>query len=160
MTFRELEMVFVFAHMSAAQRQAYREWTRLRNAVYVTYPYAKKAGMIINDVNFNLQSIKDEHQRKRYLSSREKDLKKEFTEPLTNLSIYQGKILMKLINRETHNTCYALIKDYRGGFSAGFWQTVAWLFGNTLKQEYHPKGEDAEMDKIVHEVARMYGDEF
>ncbi len=160
MTYREFEMVFVFAHMSEAQRQAYREWTRLRNAVYVTYPYAKKAGMIINDVNLKLKGITDEHKRKKYLSSREKDLKKEFTEPLTNLSIYQGKILMKLINRETHNTCYELIKDYRGGFSAGFWQTIAWLFGNTLKQEYHPESEDAEMDKIVHEVARMYGHEF
>jgi hypothetical protein len=84
-------------------------------------------------------------------------LKKEFTEPLTNLSVYQGKILMKLINRETRNTCYELVQEYKGGFSAKFWQTIAWVFGGSLKQNYDPKGEDAEMEQIVLEVARMYG---
>lgn len=157
MTFREMEMVYVFAKMNASQREAYRKWTRLRNAVYVTYPYAKKAGFIINDVNFRLKDIKVDGKRKKYLSSREKELKKEFTEPLTNLSVYQGKILMKLINRETNNSCYELIKEFRGGLSARFWQTIAWVFGSSLKQDYLPYTEDAEMEVIVHEVARMYG---
>ncbi len=157
MTYRELEMVYVFGTMTEAQKEAYRKWTRLRNAVYVTYPYAKKAGHIINDVNFRLQGIRDEKERRQYLGSREKELKKEFTTPLTALSVYQGKVLMKLINRETRNTCYELVKEYRGGFSARFWQTIAWVFGGSLKQIYDPKGEDAEMEAIVQEVARMYG---
>ncbi|MEY3432084.1 MAG: hypothetical protein RL131_20 [Bacteroidota bacterium] len=157
MTYRVLDMVLVWGRMDAQQRKAHREWTRLRNAVYVTYPYAKKAGFIINEVNANLGKIKDEHKRKKYLSQREKDLKKEFTEPLTNLSVYQGKVLMKLINRETSNNCYEIVKEYRGGFSARFWQTIAWVFGSSLKQPYNPKGEDAEMERIVLEVARMYG---
>ena len=157
MTFKEMEMVYVFARMSAAQRDAYKKWTRLRNAVYVTYPYAKKAGVIINDVTLHLKDFTEESKRKRYLGSREKELKKEFTEPLTNLSVYQGKILMKLINRETNNSCYDLIKEYRGGFTARFWQTVAWVIGSSLKQDYQPNSEDAEIEKIVLEVARMYG---
>ncbi len=157
MTYRVLDMVLVWGRMDAQQRKAHREWTRLRNAVYVTYPYAKKAGSIINEVNANLGNIKDEHKRKKYLSQREKDLKKEFTDPLTNLSVYQGKVLMKLINRETRNNCYEIVKEYRGGFSARFWQTIAWVFGSSLKQPYNPKGEDAEMERIVLEVARMYG---
>jgi len=157
MPYAQLEMVFVFARMSAAQRAEFKKWTRLRNAVYITYPYAKKAGAIINDVNRQLMSIQNEGQRKKYITSREKELKKEFTTPLTNLSVYQGKILMKLINRETSNTCYELIKEFRGGFSAQFWQTIAWFFGGRLKQDYLPKTEDAEMEKIVREVARMYG---
>lgn len=157
MTYAQLDMVMVWGKMSTAQRKANREWTRLRNAVYVTYPYAKKASYIINDVNSNLKHIIDEKKRKQYLSSREKVLKKEFTEPLTNLSVYQGKILMKLINRETSNTCYDLVKEYKGGFSAKFWQTIAWVFGGSLKQNYDPKGEDAEIEQIVLEVARMYG---
>ena len=157
MTYAQLDMVMVWGKMSNAQRKANREWTRLRNAVYVTYPYAKKAGYIINDVNSNLTHILDEKKRKQYLNSREKVLKKEFTEPLTNLSVYQGKILMKLINRETRNTCYELVQGYKGGFSAKFWQTIAWVFGGSLKQNYDPKGEDAEMEQIVLEVARMYG---
>lgn len=157
MTYGQLDMVMVWGKMSDAQRKANREWTRLRNAVYVTYPYAKKAGFIINDINRSMKHIIDEKKRKQYLSSKEKVLKKEFTEPLTNLSVYQGKVLMKLINRETSNTCYELVKEYKGGFSAKFWQTIAWVFGGSLKQNYDPKGEDAEMEQIVLEVARMYG---
>ena len=155
--YAQLDMVMVFGEMSAAQRKAKQKWTRLRNAVYVTYPYAKKAGYIINDVNRNLVSIKDAGARKKYLMSREKELKKEFTAPLTALSVYQGKVLMKLINRETRNSCYNLVKEFRGGFSARFWQTIAWVFGSSLKQDYDPKGEDADMELIVLEVARMYG---
>jgi hypothetical protein len=157
MTFGVMDMVLVWGRMNAEQRRAHREWTRLRNAVYVTYPYAKKAGAIINDVNMHLQGVTDASKRKKYLSQREKELKKEFTEPLTNLSVYQGKILMKLINRETSNTCFELVKEYRGGFSAQFWQTIAWIFGGSLKQNYEPRGADAEMERIVQEVARMYG---
>ena len=155
--YAQLDMVMVFGEMTPAQRKAKEKWTRLRNAVYVTYPYAKKAGYIINDVNRNLVNIKDVGARKKYLSSREKELKKEFTAPLTALSVYQGKVLMKLINRETSNSCYNLVKEFRGGFSARFWQTIAWVFGSSLKQDYDPKGEDADMELIVLEVARMYG---
>jgi hypothetical protein len=157
MTYAQLDMVTVFGEMTPEQRKAKEKWTRLRNAVYVTYPYAKKASYIINDVNRNLNAIKDPTARKKYLSSREKELKKEFTAPLTALSVYQGKVLMKLINRETQNSCYNIIKEYRGGFSARFWQTIAWVFGSSLKQDYDPKGEDADMEMIVLEVARMYG---
>lgn len=158
MTYKVMDMVSVFGKMTDEQRSYLKKWTRLRNAVYVTYPYAKKASFIINDVIMHLGKIHDEQQRKKYLSTREKELKKEFTEPLTALSVYQGKILMKLINRQTHNNCYDLIKEYRGGFTARFWQTVAWVFGSSLKQEYDPTGSDAEMESIVQEVARMYGD--
>lgn len=157
MIYREMDMVFVFGKMTEAQKDAHRKWTRLRNAVYVTYPYAKKAGYIINDVNNSLQGIQDQRRRRVYLGSREKELKTQFAEPLTALSVYQGKVLMKLINRETNNTCYELVKEYRGGISARFWQTLAWVFGGSLKQVYSPRGEDAEMEAIVQEVARMYG---
>ena len=61
-------------------------------------------------------------------------MKKEFTEPFKNLSVYQGKVLMKLINRETGGTdCYNILKELKGGFTARFWQTVAFVFGSDLK---------------------------
>lgn len=157
MTYKELETIFVFANMTPAQQERYKQWTRLRNAVYVTYPYAIQAGSIINEVNGNLVHISDKRKRSSYLKTKESELKKRFAEPLTNLSVYQGKVLMKLINRETNNNCYNLIKEYRGGFTARFWQTIAWFFGSSLKQDYDPAGEDAEMEKIVREVAGMYG---
>jgi len=95
---------------------------------------------------------------KKYINSREKELKKEFTDPLTNLSVYQGKILMKLINRETHgHDCYNIVKELKNGFTARFWQTVAFFFGSNLKQPYDATGEDAEIERFVKEVQRMYG---
>jgi hypothetical protein len=155
--YRELDMVFIFAHMTEAQKEAFRKWTRLRNAVYVTYPYALQAGYTINEVNFYLGRIGNEKERKKYLKSKEAELRKKFADPLTQLSVYQGRVLMKLINRETNNNCYEIIKEYKGGFSARFWQTVAWVFGGNLKQEYEPRGSDEEMERIVREVAGMYG---
>jgi hypothetical protein len=131
-------------------------WTRLRNAVYVTYPYARKAGIIMNDINANLAHITDEKKRKQYIKSREKELKKEFADPLTELSVYQGKVLMKLINRQTGNNCYEIIKEYKGGFTARFWQTIAFVFGSSLKQPYQPNQDDREIELIVKEVERMY----
>jgi len=157
MTYKELETVFVFANMTPEQQERFKQWTRLRNAVYVTYPYAIQASAIINDVNVNLTRIAEKRKRAIYLKGKEADLKKRFADPITKLSIYQGKVLMKLINRETNNNCYDIIKEYRGGLSARFWQTVAWIFSSSLKQEYDPRGQDAEMESIVKEVAMMYG---
>lgn len=134
------------------------KWTRLRNAVYVTYPYARRAGIVFNDINRHISGMTDKSIIRKYINTREKELKKEFAEPLTNLSVYQGKILMKLINRETKGVnCYDIVKELKGGFTARFWQTVAFLFGSNLKQPYDAKGSDAEIEYFVKEVQRMYG---
>jgi hypothetical protein len=140
-----------------AHMKAIAKWTRLRNAVYVTYPYARRAGKIMNELNARLINISDKSERKKCIRSREKELKKEFTDPLTNLSVYQGKVLMKLINRETGNNCYEIIKEYKGAFDARFYQTIAFFFGSSLKQPYDKSGDDSDMEKIVQEVERMYG---
>jgi hypothetical protein len=137
--------------------KANEAWTRLRNAVYVCYPYARRAGAVLNDINEKLVGVTEKDKRKQIIKSREDDLRKEFTEPLTNLSIYQGKVLMKLINRETGNNCYEIIKEYKGGLAARFYQTVAFFFNSSLKQPYAPTSEDADIEHIVHEVQRMYG---
>ena len=134
------------------------EWTRLRNAIYVTYPYAKRAGWVFSDIENHIAHNSNKKEINRYINSREKELKKEFTDPLKNLSVYQGKVLMKLINRETGGTnCYDILKELKGGFTARFWQTVAFVFGSDLRQPYDAKGKDAEMESIVKEVQRMYG---
>lgn len=132
-----------------------QEWTRLRNAVYVCYPYARRAGIIMNDINAHIAHMPDAD-KKTYIKSREKELKKQFAEPLSELSIYQGKVLMKLINRQTGNNCYEIIKEYKGGFTARTWQTVAFFFGSNLKQPYDAKGDEREIESIVQEVERMH----
>jgi Domain of unknown function (DUF4294) len=150
-----LEWAWVSTPMPEAMRKRKAEWTRLRNAVYVTYPYAKKAGGIMNEINVKTATM-SERDKKKYIKSREKELKKEFAEPLTNLSVYQGKVLMKLINRQTGNNCYAIIKEYKGGFTARMYQTVAFFFNSSLKQEYDASEGDKEIETIVQEVERMY----
>jgi len=154
---RELELHYVTAPMPPAMKKRLQEWTRLRNAVYVTYPYARKAGAIMNDMNVKMASMHGKNKRKAYIKTREEELKKEFTEPLTNLSVYQGRILMKLINRQTGNNCYEIIREYKGGLTARFYQTVAFFFNSSLKQPYDARGEDAQVEQIVQEVERMYG---
>ncbi len=143
--------------MQAQWKKYWAEWTRLRNAVYVTYPYAKAAGKVFNHVNSELVNVVDKKERKAIIKSHEKELKKEFADKLTNLSVYQGKVLMKLIYRETGNNCYDLIHEYKGGFTAGFWQTIAVIFGSNLKQNYDPADKDKVMEAIVLDVERMYG---
>lgn len=154
---KTLQILLLRSHYDEAHMNANAKWTRLRNAIYVTYPYAKRAGKVMNELNIQLVDVPEQEARKKIIKSREKDLKKEFTDPLTNLSVYQGKVLMKLINRETGNNCYEIIKEYKGSLTARFYQTVAFFFGSNLKQPYDKDGEDAEMEKIVQEVERMYG---
>ena len=149
--------IYIQCKLTTAQREALAKYNRLRNAVYVTYPYARKSGIILNELNKQLSGLTDKRSRKKCIKSKEKELKKEFTTPLTNLSVYQGEILMKLINRETGNSCYEIIKEYQGGLAAGVYQTVAFFFNSSLKQAYSPKNEDIVIEKIVQEVQRMYG---
>jgi hypothetical protein len=152
-----LEDAYVYGKLTGAQRRHYAEWTRLRNAVYVTYPYAIKASQVMNSINAQLVNVSDKKKRKKIIEANEKQLKTEFADKLTQLSVYQGKVLMKLINRQTGNNCYEIIDDYKGKFSAGFWQTIALIFGSNLRQPYDPNGDDHDMETIVEDVERMYG---
>ncbi len=154
---KTLSVVDFYARYTNANRGNKAKWTRLRNAIIVTYPYASRSGTILNDMNARLAGVTDKSQRKEYIKTREKELKKEFTDPLSNLSIYQGKVLMKLINRQTGNNCYEIIKEYRGGFTARFYQTVAFFFNSNLKQPYDAQGEEREMETILKEVCYTYG---
>lgn len=154
---KTLANVILYSNPSDAQRKAWAQYNRLRNAVYVTYPYARRAGMVLNDINEKLLPVKSEPARKSIIKSREKELRKEFSQPLMNLSVYQGKVLMKLINRETGNNCYDIIKEYKGGLTARLYQTVAFFFNSSLKQPYDASHDDAVIEKLVHEVQRMYG---
>lgn len=149
--------VEVFTRLTPQLRRYWAKWTRLRNAIYVTYPYAISASRIMNDINAKLVGINDRKKRKQIIKSREKELRKEFTDKLTNLSIYQGKVLMKLINRQTGNNCYEIVDEYKGSFNAALYQTIAILFGTSLKQGYDALNKDKDMEKIVQDVERMYG---
>jgi hypothetical protein len=152
-----LNPVYVYGKLYGQWKRQYAEWTRLRNAVYVTYPYAKEASQVMNQINAQLAGVTKKSERKAIIKSREKELKTKFADKLTQLSVYQGKVLMKLIYRETGNNCYEIIQEYKGSFSASFWQTVALIFGSNLRQNYDPVGKDRAMESIVIDVEHMYG---
>lgn len=152
-----LPTVLVSAVQTNQWKNYWKDWTRLRNAIYITYPYAKTASKVISEVNAQLVNVTDEKLRKQIIKSKEKELKRDFADKVTNLSVYQGKVLMKLINRETGNNCYELVKEFKGNFNAGLWQAVAFVFGSSLRQQYDARGDDKEIEKIVLEVQKMYG---
>ncbi len=153
LSYKELEIAWVSNMSDKKLTKFIQEWTRLRNAVYVTYPYARTSGMLMNNINLNLVKVSDKKERKKYIKAREEELRTQFGEPLTNLSVYQGKILMKLINRETGNNCYEIIKEYRGGVAARLYQTVAFFFGSSLKQEWDlTEKVDQQIEGFVKEI--------
>ena len=157
MSYREDPMVWISKLSGKKLAKYMEEWTRLRNAVYVTYPYARTAGATINDINKQLANVSSKKERKNYIKSREKELKKQFGDPLSNLSVYQGKILMKLINRETGNNCYEIIKEYKGGLNARMYQTVAFFFGSNLKQKWDVADKtDRQIENFVKEIDGMW----
>ena len=157
MSYKEEPMVWVSKLSGRKLAKYMEEWTRLRNAVYVTYPYARVAGATINDINAKLANVSSKKERKEYIKTREKELRKQFAEPLSNLSVYQGKILMKLINRQTGNNCYEIIKEFKGGFNARLYQTVAFFFGSSLKQKWDVSDKtDRQIENFVKEIDGMW----
>lgn len=162
LSYKEGEMVWV-SNLNDKQLAKYiAEWTRLRNAVYVTYPYARAAGRTINDIREKMKNMTSRRERKAYLKTREKELRKQFSDPLSNLSVYQGKVLMKLINRQTGNNCYDIIKEYKGGFNARAYQTVAFFFGSNLKQKWDLADKtDRQIENFVKEIdGAWYGNPY
>ena len=126
-----------------------RRYGKLVRNVKKVLPYARSAGKKVNTINTHLATLSSEKEKKDYLKEAEKELFDEFEKPLRKLTFSQGRLLIKLINRETGDTTYELIKHFKGGFSAFFWQSVARLFGSNLKAEYHKDGEDQMIEHII-----------
>lgn len=152
--YKEEQMVWISKLSPDKLAKYIEEWTRLRNAVYVTYPYARIAGATINNINKTLSGVTGKKERKAIIKLQEKELKQQFSDPLSNLSVYQGKILMKLINRQTGNNCYEIIKEYKGGLNARLYQTVAWFVGGNLKQDWDINDNkiDRQIENFVKEI--------
>jgi len=125
---------------------------KLRHDIYVVYPYALTAAAVFRDVNKSLDSLDGRRSRKAYLKSIDKKLDGIFKEPLKNLTIDQGHILIKLIDRQTGENCFSIIRELKGGFSAIMWQSVGVFFKNNLKHEYDPEDGDREIECIVREL--------
>lgn len=124
-------------------------YDRLKWDVKKVYPYAKLASKKLKEYNAVLAKLENEKQKKAFFKIAEKEIKAEFEDDLKNLTMRQGRILIKLIDRETGNTSYELVKDLRGSFSAFVWQSLARMFGSDLKAQYDAEGEDKMIEDII-----------
>lgn len=122
---------------------------RLVKNVKKVYPYSKVAGVKLKELDDHLATIKDEKEQKAYIDHAEKEIMGEFEKEVKKLTVSQGIILVKLIDRETGRTSYQVIKELKGGFTAFFWQGIARFFGNNLKAEYDPEETDRVIEDIV-----------
>ena len=148
----ELEDVVVVGRRTLGERfQAWR-YERLVYNVKRVYPYSVMVRVRYWDVNRQLELIPDEKKRKEYLKQLEKELLGEFEDDMRKMTITQGRILIKLIDRETSNSSYDLIREYRSVITATFWQGIARIFGTNLKSKYDPEGEDYLIERIINEI--------
>lgn len=125
-----------------------RRFERLVRNVKKVYPYARLAGIKLNEYEAMMAGLPEKEQRK-FLKRAEDELKAEFGEELKALNFTQGKILLKLVDRETGNPTYHIVKELRGSFVAFFWQNLSRLFGYNLKEKYDPEGKDRDIETIV-----------
>lgn len=124
-------------------------FSRMVRYVKRVYPYARFIGIKIDEYNVYLNSIENNRTREKEIARIEKELRAQFEEELVKLTFTQGKILLKLIYRETSKTTYGLITDYRGNLTAFFWQSIGKIFGYNLKVTYDPIGVDRDIENIV-----------
>ncbi len=133
-------------------RRAEAKYYKLVRDVKKAYPYALIAAELLEKYNDELMALKSDSERAKHMKVIEKKLKNEFMSELKNLTVTQGRILLRLVDREAGDTSYVLLKELRSSFSAMFWQALARLFGNNLKSTYDPNGEDKEIEKIVRKI--------
>ena len=126
-----------------------RNYERMVRAVKKVYPLAREAARRMENLDEQLAAMDRRRDRKAYTEAIEDALKEEISPMLWKMTRYEGKILLKLIDRETNHTVFNIIKDFRSGFTAGFYQMLAKMFGNNLKLEYDPDGEDEMLEYIV-----------
>ena len=128
-----------------------RQYERLVRNVKKVYPYAMEARHYFNVLETQLDSIKSPFQREKFVADMEREIVRKYTPILEKMTYTQGKILIKLIDRETKRTPYQLLRDFRGRLTAGFYNAIAKIFSADLKQHYDPSkgGEDAQIEQIV-----------
>lgn len=132
-----------------SRKRDFKQYERMVRAVKKVYPLALEAAKRMQNLDDELAELELRKDKKAYTRAIEQDLKEEISPMLWKMTRYEGKILLKLIGRETNHTVFGIIKDFRSGFTAGFYQTLAKLFGNNLKLEYDPEGEDEMLEQIV-----------
>jgi len=147
--------VVIVSKRSFANAADQTRFNNLKYNVRLLYPYAKNAGKIFKEVQQELSITDSRHDRKKFLKQKEDELDKQFEEPLKNLTTTQGHLLIKLIARETGQSTYELIKEFKNPLSAFFWNNAGKLWDYDLKETYDPQ-EDKDIEMIVRSIENSY----
>lgn len=126
-----------------------KKFRKLVRNVKIVYPYAKIGKKVFQNIQCTIDTMKNKKARSNYIKLKEKELMAQYEDELKALSVTQGKILLKLIDRELNKTSYEIVKEMRGSMQAFMWQQLARLFGSDLKSEYDANGQDKMIEKIV-----------
>ncbi|MCX6306955.1 MAG: DUF4294 domain-containing protein [Bacteroidetes bacterium] len=145
----DVRPVVIFPPVVMSNKRASARYDKLVYNVKKVYPYAKLAGKQLAIYKTILDTIPTENARKIFMKKAEKELELKFGDELKDLTFSQGKILIKLIYRETGNSTFDIVRQLRGKFTAFIWQTLARLFGYDLKADYDPGGSDQAIEQIV-----------
>jgi hypothetical protein len=145
----DIKPVVIFPPFRVESKQDSKRFNKLIYNIKKVYPYAKMAGQKLRYYKTVLDTIRTEKERKLYIKKAQKELENQFGDEIKDLTFSQGKILIKLIYRETGNSTFDIVKELRGGFTAFIWQALARIFGYNLKTNYDPAGEDQMIEQIV-----------
>lgn len=144
-----LPAAFVYGKWTKANKHKQEKYDKLTRNVVKVYPYAKISASLLREYAHEVESIGNGKDQDVYYKLAEAELRAEFEEEVKHLTVSQGKVLVKLIDRETGSTGYEIIRKLRGGMQAAIWQGLARLFGNNLKEEYDAAGADAQIEVII-----------
>lgn len=148
----ELNKVYVYPQLTFENERQRMEYNRLVYNVKKVLPIAKEVNKIIVETYEYLQTLPDKKSRDEHMKLVEAEIKREYTPRMKKLTYAQGKLLIKLVYRETSSSSYQLIQAFLGSVRAGFYQTFAWIFGASLKKEYQPNGVDRLTERVVLQV--------
>ena len=147
--YMEMNNVYVFPPVVFENKKQEGAYMRLVKNVKIVLPIAKEAKMIMMETAEYLETLPDAKAREEHLERVEKSIMKEYKPRMKKLTYSQGKLLIKLIYRESHSSGYELIQAFLGPMRAGFYQAFAWAFGASLKKEYDPEGIDRLTERVV-----------
>lgn len=145
----EMNNVYVYAPMEFKNEKQRRAYDRLVYNVKKTLPIAKEVNRAIIETYEYMETLPNQKARQEHIKIVEKSIKAEYTPRMKKLSLTQGKLLIKLIYRETNSSSYDLVKAFFGSARAVFYQSFAWMFGASLKKNYDPEGDDKLTERVV-----------
>ena len=146
----ELPAAKVYARLPRQKGREWRKYYRLVHNFSKTYPYALVARRLVEETDSTIAAEKmNRRERERFIEEKQRELFDAFEKPLRGLTVSQGALLMKLIDRECGKTSYNIIRGYKNGMAAGFWQGIAKIFGTDLKKPYDPEGADKATEELV-----------